>query len=160
MARARTRTVMLAKFFEEYDRKKGTNWMDLIAFDDDEFIIVVPVGTLPRQLVEAVYEAYGRPEPWDEALREEQKRLRRERDTQAIVDWKLRAEDLGGYGEYYPVPRRESGDAVWEAMPPDLETAIDTAVLFAYDTREDKLERLGEGNGSHALSKDEVTTVS
>jgi len=152
MAKAKSRTVYLKKFFALHDKKQKTDFESFIEFDDDDWIEVVPLGFLPREVTEAVYEAYKKPEPWSDEDRAEQKRLRRERDNMA----------LRGFHVSYERPLRtaDGGEILWDAMPPDLENAISTAILYAFNTREDKLERVGEANASSEPSKGEAITVS
>lgn len=126
MAKPRSRKVMLKDFFA--DREEGK----YIDFDDDEYMVVVPIGSLPKTLVDEA-EALG-----EDADDNEAKKVRVKQQSFLIKEWLVKGPD----GSPYKHPSDDPN--VFDSMDRNLDTALHNVVMSAFTTREDKLQSAGE----------------
>lgn len=160
MARPRTVRVMLSEF-----TKQNPEWNRFTVFDDDEWVEVRSLGSLPRSLRkeadDLVIDAQKLQHlpPDDPALEERGREIAARRQvltsierTMMVVDWRLKDED----GDPYPLPLwkiDEDGKYVvtvnpFESMDTNMERAVENAIYFAFQTEDEKKRHLGEGSDS------------
>jgi hypothetical protein len=137
MARPKARTVWLV------DWVKGRPEEAFIEFESDEFLEVLPFGSLLHDFVDKLRAEWN---PEDGSTKAEARRrdLRKERATVLIRSWNLKDEKGNKYKKLY------------EGMTPDLEACIDAVIVTAFETPEDAKARVGEDSNSIAPLTDAV----
>ena len=120
---------MLADFFANRDEGR------FIEFDNDEYMTVAPIGSLPRSLVDEMDVIDGES---DEARGARNRQVRAKQHAFLIKDWLIR----DGEGNPYPHPATDLG--VFDRMDRNLDAAISNVLWSAFDTKEDKIANVGE----------------
>jgi hypothetical protein len=143
--KAKGKCVNLRSFLEsrpEYEQ-------DMLEFDEDEMAYVLPFGALPRSLVEESIDLKA------EDGMERAYALRIERATRLIRYWVLRKPDGSQFGD-------PTDPATWNDpdMSVNLQMVLSNLPIQAYENREDKRMRAGEGSNSSTQLTDLEHTVS
>lgn len=138
MAKFREETIKLAEFADR-DEHVG----NIMQFDADEFITVVPYGTLPKDLVLEIVDAFRNLDT-DESkhtpeAQEMRDKLRWKRNAMLIKKWKI-TDPLTGV-TFDGAPKAED----FAKLAVDIEHALDRAAMSAFTRPKDRREEAGEG---------------
>lgn len=137
MAKYREETIKLADYADR-DEHVGT----IIEFDPDEFITVLPYGTLPKDIVLEIVEAFRgidtTPEKQTPEAQDARDALRYKRNAMLITKWNV----TDPSGKLY-TGKPQASD--FSELSKDIEHAIDRAVMSAFTTPRAKREEAGEG---------------